>query len=209
MAYQYFPSDTELNELPPQLPPRGFKPRQSTKSSIVYSALGVGSKDGGPGVPEYRSKSFSQKWFGGLPLSLRMYALVAGLVLIVNGSILIWAHKKFGLIRGYGTIQKGDCQTTKTLDLWLHLGINVLSTLVFMGSNAFMQAYSSPTRLEIDKAHRRRGWLHIGVLSFRNLRGISKRKGFVCILLALSSIPFHLLYDYSCALTPLLFHHSG
>jgi hypothetical protein len=141
----------------------------------------------------YKRKSFSQTYFGGLKLTLRAFAFAALAVFIVNVTWLIWAKKRFGAVSGYGTIQQGDCNAAKQLNLWLHLAINILSTLLLAGSNAFMQAFSAPTREEIDRAHYRRKWLHIGVLSFRNLLGVSKKKALVCLILALSSIPFHLL----------------
>lgn len=81
----------------------------------------------------------------------------------------------------------------KRLNAWLHLLINILSALLLAGSNTFMQLFSAPTQQEVDRAHVRRIWLHIGVLGIRNWRGIAKRKALVSLLLALTSIPFHLL----------------
>lgn len=143
--------------------------------------------------PEYKRKSSKQRYLSGLKFSLRGFAVIAGLVLVVNISWFLWAKKKYGISSGYGTIQRGDCAVAKRLNTWLHLLINGLSTLLLMGSNAFMQAFSGPTREEVDRAHSQHRWLHIGALSFRNMRGIAKRKVFVCLVLAMSSIPFHLL----------------
>ena len=58
-----------------------------------------------------------------------------------------------------------------------------------------MQCLSSPTRSEIDKAHSQGIWLDIGVPSVRNLRRLSKTRIVLWWLLAISSIPLHLLYN--------------
>lgn len=84
---------------------------------------------------------------------------------------------------------------TKKLDLWLHLGINLLSTLLLGASNYTMQCLSAPTRDEINKAHRQRIFLDIGLPSVRNLRRISRRRMTLWWLLAISSVPLHLMYN--------------
>ena len=122
-------------------------------------------------------------------------AVTGVLVILVNLAFTIWATTTFGVHDGFGTLQKGDCGKTKTLNFWIHLAINILSTLLLGASNYSMQCLSSPTRQEIDKAHARRAWLDVGVPSFRNLRRLSKRRIILWWLLALSSIPLHLLYN--------------
>lgn len=144
-------------------------------------------------IPKHKRRSFSQRWLGGLKFSLRGWTFLVFLILVVNIAIFVWAQRRFGVSSGYVTLQEGECSGVKRLDTYLHLCINIFSTLVLMGSNTFLQTYSAPSRREVDAAHQRRKWLHIGVLSPRNLGGISKRKAFVCLVLAFSSIPFHLL----------------
>ena len=58
-----------------------------------------------------------------------------------------------------------------------------------------MQCLSSPTRSEIDKAHSHGAWLDIGVPSMRNLGRLSTNRVVLWWLLAISSIPLHLLYN--------------
>lgn len=58
-----------------------------------------------------------------------------------------------------------------------------------------MQCLSSPTRSEIDKAHGQGVWLDIGVPSVRNLRRLSTSRIVLWWLLAISSVPLHLLYN--------------
>ncbi|OCK83187.1 hypothetical protein K432DRAFT_423576 [Lepidopterella palustris CBS 459.81] len=146
-------------------------------------------------IPPYKQRSFRQKYFSGVKINLRIYLLIAISILIANISWFLWAKSKYNIHDNQGTIQRGNCAEAKKLDRWLHLLINVLSSALLAGSNVFMQVCSSPTRDDIDGAHRRHRWLHVGVLSFKNLMHVGGVKVFVCVILAISSIPFHLLYN--------------
>ena len=57
-----------------------------------------------------------------------------------------------------------------------------------------MQVISSPTRKEVDIAHQKGRWLDVGIPSMRNLRGISWMRIVMWSILALSSIPLHLMF---------------
>jgi hypothetical protein len=124
---------------------------------------------------------------------LRIFAVVATLVLIINVSWLGYAKAKYGIQNGFGVIRKGHCDGVKKANTWIHLAINILSTLLLTGSNAFMSAFSCPSIKEVNEAHQRRKFMHIGSFSLGNLRWILKRKGIIVLILALSSVPFHLL----------------
>jgi hypothetical protein len=69
---------------------------------------------------------------------------------------------------------QGDCKTAARLDTGLHVLINVLSTLLLSASNLALQLVVSPTRKDVDSAHKKGVWLDIGVPSFRNLWHISR-----------------------------------
>ncbi|KUJ15888.1 uncharacterized protein LY89DRAFT_98157 [Mollisia scopiformis] len=144
---------------------------------------------------ELTKLSFRQRWFGGLLFTLRTLAALSTCILIINVGWFAWAMSKYGAENGYGTIQEGDCAATKSLNTWLHLAINALSTGLLLSSTAFMQLVNSPSRNEIDTAHQQQKWLSIGLLSPRNFFGVSRKKAILCIILALSSLPFHLLYN--------------
>lgn len=58
-----------------------------------------------------------------------------------------------------------------------------------------MQILSAPAREEVDAAHARQKWLSIGVVSFKNLIHVDRRKTAVCLMLGISSIPLHLLWN--------------
>lgn len=144
-------------------------------------------------VLPYREQTFRQKYLGGVKRTLRAFAAVGCIVLIINVSWLGYARSHYGILDGFGIIRKGECSEVKNLSTWYHLLINILSTLLLTGSNAFMAVYSCPSREEVDRAHQRGRFLNVGGLSFGNLRGIAKRKGLVVLVLAISSAPFHLL----------------
>lgn len=94
---------------------------------------------------------------------------------------------------GGGSLFEGSCETAKDLSVWVHLGINIMSTVLLASGNYAQQILTAPTRTEIDRAHRKDSWLHLGILSYRNLRGISKRRVLAWAILALTSAPIHLL----------------
>lgn len=121
--------------------------------------------------------------------------MVAAVVLVINLILTIWAVSISGVQNGLGTLHDGSCKRTATLTFWTHLAINILSTLLLGASNYSMQCLSSPTRSEIDKAHGQGVWLDIGVPSARNLRRLSTIRTILWCLLAISSVPLHLLYN--------------
>ena len=92
-----------------------------------------------------------------------------------------------------GAIFEGSCEKAKQLSVWIHLAINILSTVLLTSGNYAQQVLTAPTRSEIDSAHAKHSWLDIGVLSYRNLKGISKRRVLAWAILAITSVPIHLL----------------
>lgn len=121
-------------------------------------------------------------------------ATSAGVTFCLNLALTIWAST-FGFKNGTAIIKQGKCSDIKTWDLWFHLGINVLSSTLLAASNYTMQCLSAPFREEIDKGHRRRIVFDIGIPSLKNLRRISRKKLILWSLLAVSSIPLHLVYN--------------
>jgi hypothetical protein len=99
-------------------------------------------------------KPGERKSLAGKKRALYLSALLAFLVFSFNIAWLVWAKRKYGIANGYGTIQEGSCGTAKPINLALHVLINVLSACVLLASHTFMQAFSSPTRQELDTAHK-------------------------------------------------------
>ncbi|KAH6644216.1 hypothetical protein C7974DRAFT_17012 [Boeremia exigua] len=96
---------------------------------------------------------------------------------------------------GIVTLFIGDESKITRLNTIFHVFINVLSSLLLAGSNYTMQVLSSPTRQEVDTAHRQRDWLAIGLLSPRNWKRIARKRALLCLILGLSSVPLHLFYN--------------
>ena len=131
----------------------------------------------------------NEKW----QLGIFYAALATSIVCFLNLIITIWALVTHGMTYGSAVLYEGSCETTKNLNIGVHLIINIFSSAILSGSNYTMQCLSSPTRSEVDNAHARGTWLDIGVPSIRNLRSIAKRRLWIWLLLGVSSIPLHLL----------------
>ena len=122
---------------------------------------------------------------------LSFCALIGNIIVmaIVSGSI----DDKDSQGSAFATIRQGRCSEMEHIQLGIHLIINVVSTLLLGASNYCMQCLSAPTRSEIDREHKQRRFLDIGVPSLRNLRVIKKERLVCWCLLGLSSLPLHLM----------------
>lgn len=138
------------------------------------------------------AKQYIGGWRSGLALATLAVALVTitnFLFLFLSVSIISFSSN------GEGYLYSGNCKTAKEYNIWIHLVINVLSTLLLGASNYTKQVLTGPTRDEIVIAHAQEMALQIGVPSLRNLAMISRRRVKAWILLALSALPIHLMYD--------------
>lgn len=126
------------------------------------------------------------------------FAIWASVVFLINFIVTIWGSTA----RDSGVLLDGDCKRVKRLNSGLHVFINILSTILLSGSNYCMQCLSAPTRGEVDKAHAQGKWLDIGIPSLRNVRHLSWKRIILWVLLALTSLPLHLLY--ACSTTILV-----
>ncbi|KAI1753982.1 hypothetical protein F4782DRAFT_539270 [Xylaria castorea] len=121
--------------------------------------------------------------------------LIFGTILLI---LFIVSTARHGASFNQATIiSRTNCSTAAYLTQSLHLIISLISTGIFASSNFFMQIATSPSRLDIDKAHSQLRSLDIGILSFRNLEALSQGKRIACAVLLLSSIPIHLLFNSS------------
>jgi hypothetical protein len=115
-------------------------------------------------------------------------------VLLCNVAIVIvGAIRNGGYQNGIADLVSGGAPYISNLSTIFHLLINAGSTMLLGASNYTMQVMCSPTRHDIDVAHARGQWLDVGLLSFRNLRAIPRTRAALWLVLALSSIPLHLL----------------
>ncbi|PUU77973.1 hypothetical protein B9Z19DRAFT_1115177 [Tuber borchii] len=136
-------------------------------------------------------------WYTGWHTGVLACATSVVTVLFINIGLTIYAttNPEYEMERGTGTLYEGNCDKSRTIGLWLHLGINALSTLLLSGSNYTQQCLAAPTRSEIDAAHARRRWMDIGVPSIRNLFRIKLERTILWIAIGFTSIPLHLLYN--------------
>ncbi|KAK1480592.1 hypothetical protein CCUS01_16170, partial [Colletotrichum cuscutae] len=134
-------------------------------------------------------------WFSRRSRALMVQIGIIGFILMTNLGVTIFAVKSYGSRNGVGLIYEGDCSTVKRLDQWLHLLINLLGTGMLSASNYCMQLQAAPTRENVNAAHAKHKWLDIGIPSLRNLKYLSMWRRCSWALLALTSIPIHLIYN--------------
>jgi hypothetical protein len=118
-------------------------------------------------------------------------------VCLFNLAITIWVWKGEGheIVGSIGTLFRGECRRVRNLNVWIHLLVNTLSTLLLCASNYCMQILSAPNRQDIAKAHAKQTWLNIGVPSLHNLLHIHRFRSVLWVLLVFSSLPLHLLFN--------------
>jgi len=103
------------------------------------------------------------------------------------------SHSSFVLFRG-------RCEKAQTINVALHVVLNIFGTLILASSNFFMQILVAPSRSELDRAHQRATWMDIGAPTIRNFAGLSRFKLISWFILLASSVPIHLLFNSSVIL---------
>ncbi|KAK5653795.1 hypothetical protein OQA88_7953 [Cercophora sp. LCS_1] len=134
-------------------------------------------------------------WFSRRSRAMLVQIILIGLIFFANLGLTIFAIVRYGSQKGVGLIFEGECYKVRSLDQWIHLLINLLSTGLLSASNYCMQLQVAPTRANVDRAHRKGERLDIGIPSLRNLRYVSTWKRVSWVLLALTSVPIHLIYN--------------
>ncbi|KAI0416307.1 hypothetical protein F5X98DRAFT_388078 [Xylaria grammica] len=119
------------------------------------------------------------------------------LVFALNLGVTIWALTREKHFANLGDVYTSSCRQMKTVNILVHLFINVCSSLVLSSCNFCVQCLVAPTRIEVSKAHKVGDWLEIGASSYRNLRGgrINVRRKALAISLFVGSLPLHLLWN--------------
>ncbi|KAH7551297.1 hypothetical protein BM1_09613 [Bipolaris maydis] len=150
------------------------------------------------GASKDRSTKHGSRWTYGLRLqvwktSVFVFAICASSVFSINLAFTIWSLATWHT--NMGNLYEGDCGRVKVLNSAVHVLINILSTILFTASNYCMQCLSAPTRSAVDKAHMQSEWLDIGISSMRNLKHIKRQDLILWLLLAITSLPLHLLYN--------------
>lgn len=128
-------------------------------------------------------------WRAGLLRSFT-FSLAA---LLINIAVFLWLFFKFRTNGGIGLIRTSNCGEIGAMQTAIKVGLNVISTLILGASTYAMQGTTSPTREEVDKAHSKGKWLEIGTQSWRNLLYVSRKHAALWSVLALTSLPLHLM----------------
>jgi hypothetical protein len=138
-----------------------------------------------------------QRFLAGWRLCVFLSLIGTTLVCVFNVAITLWVWKggQSKIKDGVGTLFEGSCKKARSMNVWIHLLVNVISTVLLSASNYCMQIISAPSRKELTDAHTKRRWLHIGVPSLRNLRHIQRSRAIIWIILLISSMPLHLIFN--------------
>jgi hypothetical protein len=137
--------------------------------------------------------AFYDNFIGGWRAGLLRAFLLSLAALIINVSIYAWLYRTFNTHQGTATLKSGSCATIRGANTGIHAALNVLSTMILGVSTYAMQGMTAPSRHELDAAHAKGKWMEIGTQSLRNLFYIRRRNAWVWGLLAITSLPFHLL----------------
>lgn len=140
-----------------------------------------------------RLVSVTRKRFSGWKMGM-LLAISANLAVLIS-ILALTLFTTFGFSRtGFQvTLIEDNCNSVRNWSTWLHLGINIVSTVLLSRSSYVMQCLTSHTRREINKAHIYGRYMDIGVPSFQNLLYVTRYRVSLWLLLVLSSLPLHLL----------------
>ncbi|KAH7270937.1 hypothetical protein B0J15DRAFT_483716 [Fusarium solani] len=153
--------------------------------------------------PKFKKRSKWAEISSGWRLSLVYGAGASTVVLLINLGVTIWSstlkkgdeNSRDSQSNNRRTLFQGSCEESRKLNVVLHIFINVFSSILLAASSYGMQCLTAPNRAEVDKSHAAQRWMDIGILSVRNLRGVSWKRSILWFLLTMSSIPLHLLYN--------------
>lgn len=152
-------------------------------------------------LEEYEHRRFGTKVFGtfydnfigGWRAGLVRSFLLSLVALVVNIAVYSWLIRTYESTAGTSTLQRGNCGGIRNANTGIHAALNIVSTLILGASTYAMQGITAPTRKEVDAAHAKGKWVEIGTPSLRNLLYVRRRNAWIWLILALTSMPFHLL----------------
>ncbi|KAI4733855.1 hypothetical protein E4T50_15589 [Aureobasidium sp. EXF-12298] len=120
--------------------------------------------------------------------------ILVSLVLIVYVSFLIWIYTNLEVRAGVAELFKGSCLETSKVTTYARLATCAFAVLLFAVGTHAVQLLLSPTRAEVENAHARDRWLHIGVGGLRNMKWIHKRRLIRAVVLLTTSVLLPLLH---------------
>ena len=190
--------------------PLGYKNYEGAGKGGGNKSSSIGLLTLDPEFTRGQSNSFLSAWkpiwYTGWQTGVLACAASVVVVLLINIGLTIYVarNSEYKIERGTGALYSGSGAKTKTIGLWLHLGIKVLSILLLSGSNYTQQCLAAPTRSEIDAAHAKRHWMDIGVPGVRNLFRIKAERRLLWIAIGITSVPLHLLHVFNTVIAQVL-----
>ncbi|KEQ69521.1 hypothetical protein M436DRAFT_19503, partial [Aureobasidium namibiae CBS 147.97] len=121
--------------------------------------------------------------------------MFVGLVLLVYIVLLIWIYNNLHVRHGVAEVFSGTCPQGSRTAAYTHFATNAFAVLLFAVGTHASQILLSPTRAEVENAHARDRWLHIGVGGLRNMKWIHKRRLIKAVVLLATSILLTLLHN--------------
>ncbi|KAG9526953.1 hypothetical protein KCV07_g301, partial [Aureobasidium melanogenum] len=119
----------------------------------------------------------------------------AGLLLVTYLAFLIWIHDNLHVRHGVVQVFSGTCPQASKTGAYASFATCTFAVLLFAAGSHGVQLLLSPARNEVENAHSRDRWVHIGVGGLRNVRWISKRRLVQAILLVTTSILLPYLHN--------------
>lgn len=127
-------------------------------------------------------------------IMLGVQMIVAIMVFAANVAILILSIRYFPPDELHvGTYKTGNCTDINRINSAIHVALNIASSAFLGAGNYCMQILVAPSRAEIDRAHKQRVSLDIGILSIRNIYYVKRRRLCAWIILGIFSALLHLL----------------
>ncbi|KAK5994722.1 hypothetical protein PT974_03105 [Cladobotryum mycophilum] len=142
-----------------------------------------------------RAQSFGKK-MAKRKTKLNLQTIVALSAFIASTGTIIWAlTRHWPDERGIGTLYLGDCSVAAQVNRFIHLVLNLVSTLLLGAGSYCMQVLMAPERHEVNTAHSEGSSMEIGVLSYRNRRFIPRGRVVLWHALGIVSIFLHLFWN--------------
>ena len=118
--------------------------------------------------------------------------ILVGLLLLVYVAFLIWIYSNLQVRNGVAELISGACPQASRIAAYAHFTTNAFAVLLFSVGTHASQILLSPTRAEIENAHARDRWVHIGVGGVRNMKWMHKRRLTKAVVLLMTSalLPF-------------------
>lgn len=119
-----------------------------------------------------------------LPAVAPSFTLLVNVILLF---VVLFAFQEKGP-DSFPAIRPKTCEAASRWTQEIHYLINIFATILLWASNYYMQRLSACTRSEVDNAHQKGSWVDFG-----NMRFISWDRIVIWWILAISSLPIHLL----------------